>query len=51
MKKYCNVAEVVTQATVGFVGEVREGVFPGEEHCYRMIDGEEKKFVELMKRK
>ena len=51
VKKYCNVAEVVTQALSTYCREVREGVFPGDEHCYRMIDGEEKKFVELMKRK
>jgi 3-methyl-2-oxobutanoate hydroxymethyltransferase len=50
VKKYCNVAEVVTQALSTYCREVREGVFPGDEHCYRMIDGEEKKFVELMKR-
>jgi hypothetical protein len=31
--------------------EVREGSFPGEEHCYRMIEGEEKKFMDLMQSK
>jgi ketopantoate hydroxymethyltransferase len=31
--------------------DVREGSFPGEEHCYRMIEGEEKNFMELMKRR
>jgi 3-methyl-2-oxobutanoate hydroxymethyltransferase len=50
VKKYCNVAEVVTKALSDYCKDVREGAFPGEEHCYRMIEGEEKKFIELMKR-
>jgi 3-methyl-2-oxobutanoate hydroxymethyltransferase len=51
VKKYCNVAEVVTKALSEYCKDVREGAFPGEEHCYRMVEGEEKKFMELMKRK
>ena len=45
VKKYCNVAEVVTGAMQEYVAEVRSGVFPGDEHCYRMIAGEEEKFL------
>ncbi len=29
----------------GNVAEVRAGEFPKEEHCYRMIPGEEEKFL------
>jgi 3-methyl-2-oxobutanoate hydroxymethyltransferase len=49
VKKYCNVAEIITKAMAAYCKEVREGSFPGDEHCYRMIDGEETKFTELMK--
>jgi 3-methyl-2-oxobutanoate hydroxymethyltransferase len=49
VKKYCNVAEVVTQAMREYCEEVRQGRFPAEEHCYRMIQGEEEKFLKLMR--
>ena len=48
VKKYCNVAEVVTHAMKDYVDEVRKGRFPQDEHCYHMIKGEEQKFIELM---
>jgi hypothetical protein len=28
--------------------DVRAGKFPGDAHCYRMIEGEESKFLKLM---
>jgi 3-methyl-2-oxobutanoate hydroxymethyltransferase len=49
VKKYSNVAEVVTNAMRNYCEEVRNETFPGEEHCYRMIEGEEAKFLDLMK--
>jgi 3-methyl-2-oxobutanoate hydroxymethyltransferase len=49
VKKYADVAEVVTNALLTYCKEVREGIFPGEEHCYKMMEGEEKKFNELMR--
>ena len=48
VKKYANVAEVIIQAFREYVREVKEGKFPTEEHCYRMVEGEEEKFLELM---
>jgi 3-methyl-2-oxobutanoate hydroxymethyltransferase len=48
-RKYCNVAEVVRQAMREYCEEVRQGRFPAEEHCYHMIQGEEEKFLNLMK--
>jgi len=45
VKKYCNVAETVTQALTEYVSEVRSGAFPQEEHCYRMLKGEHEKFL------
>ena len=50
VKKYANVAEVIIQAFRDYVREVKEGAFPTEEHCYRMVEGEEEKFLELMAR-
>ena len=48
VKKYCNVAEVITKAIREYCEDVRSGRFPSEEHCYRMVPGEEEKFRELM---
>jgi 3-methyl-2-oxobutanoate hydroxymethyltransferase len=44
VKKYCNVAEVITNALREYGDDVRNGRFPEEEHCYRMIEGEFEKF-------
>ena len=49
VKKYCNVAEMVTNAMKDYAAEVREGRFPEPDHCYNMIEGEEEKFLELIK--
>ncbi|MEI7670608.1 MAG: 3-methyl-2-oxobutanoate hydroxymethyltransferase [Deltaproteobacteria bacterium] len=48
VKKYCNVAEIIVKGMAEYCEEVRTGKFPGEEHCYRMVDGEESKFLKLM---
>jgi 3-methyl-2-oxobutanoate hydroxymethyltransferase len=50
VKKYCNVAEVITGAMKDYVKEVKSETFPDEnKYCYHMLEGEEKKFTELMK--
>ena len=49
VKKYANVAEVVTQAMQAYCEDVRAGRFPEAEHCYTMLSGEEAKFLELMR--
>ena len=49
VKQYANVAEVVTNALRAYVEDVRNGVFPLDEHCYHMIQGEEEKFRKLIK--
>jgi 3-methyl-2-oxobutanoate hydroxymethyltransferase len=50
VKKYCNIAEVITGAMKEYVAEVKGGVFPDEDkYCYHMVAGEEDKFKELMK--
>ncbi len=51
VKKYCNVAEVVTTAMREYVSEVKGGVFPDEDrYCYHMLEGEAEKFNALMGR-
>ena len=49
VKKYSNVAEVVTNAMREYAEDVCQGKFPAEEHFYRMIKGEDEKFLKLMK--
>ena len=49
VKKYANVAEVITQAMRAYVEEVREGRFPSAEHSYSMVQGEEETFSQRMK--
>jgi len=51
VKKYCNVAEVVTKAMRDYCDEVRTTKFPSADHCYRMIEGEEEKFLSFMSTK
>ena len=49
VKKYCNVAEVVTDAMKQYAADVRAGTFPEDQHCYHMLDGEFEKFEEMVK--
>jgi len=49
VKKYANVAEVVTNALAEYVKEVKSGGFPADEHCYHMLKGEDEKFKELIR--
>jgi len=49
VKKYCNVAEIVTTAMKDYAADVRGGRFPEAQHCYNMIAGEEEKFLTLIK--
>jgi len=51
VKKYCNVAEIITNAMKEYVKEVKEVTFPdGDNYCYHMVDGEEAKLLELMRK-
>lgn len=49
VKKYANVAEVITSAMREYVDDVKNTAFPSDEHCYHMIKGEEEGFKELIK--
>jgi len=48
VKKYANVAEVVTEAMRAYVTDVKSGAFPADEHCYHMLKGEAERFPDLM---
>ena len=48
VKRYCNVAEMVTQALKEYCQDVRQGKFPTDEHCYHMLDGEQEKLLDMM---
>ena len=51
VKKYCNVAEIITDAMREYVKEVKAVTFPDEDkYCYHMIDGEEARFLDLMRK-
>jgi 3-methyl-2-oxobutanoate hydroxymethyltransferase len=51
VKKYCDVAQVITDAMKEYVSEVKSGIFPDEDkYCYHMINGEEAKFKKLMEK-
>lgn len=49
VKKYADVASVVTNAMKAYVDDVQAGAFPADEHCYHMIEGEKEKFDALTK--
>jgi len=50
VKKYANVAEVVTNAIKGYCDDIRGGKFPQNEHCYHMLEGESEKFFNMIKK-
>ncbi len=49
VKKYANLAEVITKAFGEYIEDVRTGKFPEEKHCYRMIEGEIDKLEAMLK--
>ena len=49
VKKYANLAEVITKAFGEYIEDVRTGKFPEEKHCYRMIEGESDKLASMLK--
>ncbi len=49
VKKYANVAQVVTDALSAYIQDVKAGTFPADEHCYHMLKGEKERFEELIK--
>lgn len=50
VRKYADVAGVITGAIKAYCADVRSGKFPEDEHCYHMLEGEHEKFVEMAKK-
>jgi len=50
VKKYADIAQITTRAMREYIREVKKGTFPGEEHCYNMLKGENEKFKKLLKK-
>ena len=49
VKKYADLAGVSTAALTEYVNDVRGSAFPEEQHCYRMLEGEQEKFADWAK--
>jgi 3-methyl-2-oxobutanoate hydroxymethyltransferase len=49
VKKYANVAEVVTNAFRNYVDDVKKGLFPGDEHVYHIRKGCEAEYAAMLK--
>jgi len=49
VKKYANLAEVITKAFGEYIEDVRTSKFPEEKHCYRMVEGESDKLEAMLK--
>ena len=50
VKKYCDVATIITNAMRAYCEDVRQGKFHEEEHCYHMKEGQKEKFMAQMKK-
>ncbi|MDA8411121.1 MAG: 3-methyl-2-oxobutanoate hydroxymethyltransferase [Treponema sp.] len=50
VKRYCDVAGIVTEAMKNYCDDVRKGAFPEDVHCYKMIEGEADKLREMLKK-
>jgi 3-methyl-2-oxobutanoate hydroxymethyltransferase len=50
VKKYANIAEVITNAIKEYIDDVHKGAFPEDKHCYHMLEGEAEKFEKLAQR-
>ena len=51
VKKYANLGEQTLKALEAYVGDVKNGRFPEEQHTYNMVEGELPKLLEAMKSK
>lgn len=47
VKRYCSIAEVITNAIKAYIDDVHSGAFPEDKHCYHMLEGELDRFREL----
>lgn len=50
VKKYANIADVITSAMEEYLKDVKSASFPADEHCYHMLKGEDEKLKELIEK-
>jgi 3-methyl-2-oxobutanoate hydroxymethyltransferase len=50
VKKYANLAEIITGAFREYTEEVRSGKFPGPEHAYHVLEEERESFDKVVER-
>jgi 3-methyl-2-oxobutanoate hydroxymethyltransferase len=50
VKKYANIADVITGAMKAYIKDVKGGAFPADKHCYHMLKGEDEKFKGMAER-
>ncbi len=50
VKRYGNVAGEISKSFEGYIEDVKEGAFPGEEHAYSMMDGELPKLLDALRK-
>lgn len=48
VKKYANLGEKIIEAMEDYAKEVKESKFPEEKHCYKMIEDEFEKMLEIL---
>jgi 3-methyl-2-oxobutanoate hydroxymethyltransferase len=49
VKRYGDVAGEITKSFEGYIKDVKDGKFPGEEHAYQMVEGELPKLLDGLK--
>ncbi len=48
VKRYATIGDQVVKAVSEYVAEIKSGVFPGPEHCYKMKEGEMARLDEML---
>ena len=51
VKKYENIGKKTIVAFQSYAEDARKGVFPADEHTYKMVEGEWEKLIQLMEKK
>jgi 3-methyl-2-oxobutanoate hydroxymethyltransferase len=49
VKKYAQIGSEISKAFEAYVADVREGLFPAEEHTYNMLEGELEKLLQAVR--
>jgi len=50
VKKYANIAEVITKAVAEYIKDVKADAFPEDQHCYHILKEEEKRFADMLEK-